>query len=395
MPELYRMVDGVPQDRGIWEILLGEDLRSAGGKPGHEFYGNQWTNRGTSPGVAAEAAHQEALAAAQTNLLAHPDFVLGVDNNTRGDKNYIAAYGEEFKAQQLPADVEKGKPKECYKNASLLVMQRSDLTYAEGYATSHGLTFMHAWAVDKAGNVVDPTWEHPEKSQYFGVRYERGAYLKYLYTAKIYGVLGSTPKNAQRAVDTGGKALRPQVRGAEEAGHPFHGNQWTNGLPSMTAPGTADSATSDEVKHATEVLKALPGHLLREARIEKIELYDDSSAASDRIDEFLKGTGQEAPEEGARGLYDRDQHLMIATTWVTEDSAENGRVIYHEFAHALVDRVTDPAWEKPWAHEWTKDQDESFSDAFAEYWVSKREGSTEDFEYAYPLTTALFKKWGW
>lgn len=121
----------------------------------------------------------------------------------------------------------RGTPKECYKNASLLVLERTDLTYAEGFATTPatqsltkayaddlnkpGLTFQHAWAVDKAGNVVDPTWDHPEKNTYFGVKYERKAYLKYLYTAKIYGVLGSTRSNVRKAIDTG----VPKLRSAE------------------------------------------------------------------------------------------------------------------------------------------------------------------------------------
>jgi hypothetical protein len=164
-------------------------------------------------GLSPEAQTQQALAEQQTNTLANPPFVLGMENAQGHEhQRYVAAYGQEFIAQPLPANVKPGTPRECYKNASLLVMQRPDLTYAEGFATTPetgGLAFLHAWAVDKNNNVVDPTWQHPEHSRYFGVKYDRSAYLQYLYKAKLYGVLGSTFKNAQGAIATGGKGLRP------------------------------------------------------------------------------------------------------------------------------------------------------------------------------------------
>jgi len=160
----------------------------------------------------AEFAKQEELAAQQTDPLARPTFVIGMDNAIGHEhERYVAAYGQRFKSQPLPADVERGREKECYKNASLLVMERSDLTYVEGFgktARTGDLAFLHAWAVDNDGNVIDPTWTDPEKNEYFGVKYDRAKYLKYLYTAKIYGVLGSTFKNAHGAINTGGKKLR-------------------------------------------------------------------------------------------------------------------------------------------------------------------------------------------
>jgi hypothetical protein len=163
--------------------------------------------------VAAEVATQARLAAAQTNPLAHPPFLIGADNDfgDRPDgslKDYVAAYGEEFTAAPLPVDVRPGKPKECFKNASLLVLERPDLTYVEGFATHYGLSILHAWAVTADGTVIDPTWKHPEKSRYFGVQYDREKYLKHLWTAKVYGVLGSSFKNSERAIQTGGRELR-------------------------------------------------------------------------------------------------------------------------------------------------------------------------------------------
>ena len=163
--------------------------------------------------IATEAATQERLAAAQTNPLAHEQVIIGAYGGSEA-RRYIAAYGEEFMPASLPADVSRGLQKECYKNASLLVLERSDLTYAEGYATTSkvpGFVFMHAWAVDRAGRVVDPTWDAPEDGKYFGVKYDRDKYLTYLYRAKIYGVIASTHQNRQNAIETGGSRLRESI----------------------------------------------------------------------------------------------------------------------------------------------------------------------------------------
>lgn len=181
---------------------LGSGNFSHAGRPG---------KLGGSADESAEAENQRALSKAQTNVLAHPLIVFGDINEVHGTRDYIAAYGKEYTAQPLPADIEMGKPHECYKNATNAMLWRDDLTYAEGYVhlpKSDGLAVLHAWAVDKEGKVYDNTLKHPEENKYFGIEYDHGKYLKYLLSAKIYGVLGSTDKNAERAVRTGGRDLR-------------------------------------------------------------------------------------------------------------------------------------------------------------------------------------------
>jgi hypothetical protein len=163
-------------------------------------------------GATAERNHQRELAAKQTNPLAHPQFVLGMDNAI-GDEitNYVAAYGEEFTPTPLPDDIERGTMKECYRNVTLLVMEHPELTFVEGFGTTKqtgGIAFLHAWAVTKDGKVVDPTWDNPEDNTYFGVKYDRAKYLKHIYKAKFYGVMSSDFKVTQRMIDTGGKKLR-------------------------------------------------------------------------------------------------------------------------------------------------------------------------------------------
>jgi hypothetical protein len=167
----------------------------------------------TKEEVAAEVREQERLAAYQTSELANPPFVMGGPDMvpTHEINRYLSAYGKDFKPQPLPDDVQRGKMGECYKNASLLVLEREDLDYAEGFARNSStgdITFMHAWAVDKQGNVIDNTWDHPETNKYFGVVYNRDKYLKSLFKAKKYGVIGSTDSAARAVIQTGGKKLR-------------------------------------------------------------------------------------------------------------------------------------------------------------------------------------------
>lgn len=170
------------------------------------------SGEGSAVDAHAERAQQEQLAAAQTDPLAHPEFIMGLHNvRTEDATRYVAAYGQRFASAGRPADVPKDQDKECYKNASMLVMSHPELDYAEGFGQVRGLgdlTFAHAWAVDKAGNVIDSTWDHSESNKYFGVRYAREPYLKYLLKAKIYGVLAGDRKSAQRAIETGVPELR-------------------------------------------------------------------------------------------------------------------------------------------------------------------------------------------
>jgi DNA topoisomerase-1 len=219
------------------------------GRPG-EIGGSGNSDRAKNEADVNEATKQQALAEKQTHPLANPPFVLGMEDGRA--VRYVAAYGEEHMAAPLPDNIERGKLRECYKNASMTVLLNQELDYAEGFATNAktgSFVFQHAWAVTKDGTVVDSTWDEPEKGQYFGVRYDRDKYLKYLYKAKHYGVLGSIDEHSRKAIDTGGNGLRKETRSlGDHPGHPFYGNQWTD-----AAGGDAKSrpATKSEMRPAT------------------------------------------------------------------------------------------------------------------------------------------------
>jgi len=202
-----------------------------------------------------EKLKQQELADKQTNPLAHPPVILGRPP-LFGIEDYVAAYGEEFTPAPLPEDVERGPMGQCYRNATLLVLSRPDLDldFAEGFAQSAGtgdLSFMHAWAVTKDGKVLDPTWDKPEGGKYFGVRYDRRAYLKGIEKRKYYGVIGASDKNAQKVIDTGGAKMRSKAR---DLGGPGSGNFGHAGRPGQVGGSSSDG---DFARFESQVLGVL------------------------------------------------------------------------------------------------------------------------------------------
>lgn len=174
----------------------------------------RWASDGGSSPAAPDVERNSQMAALRkaTDPVLKAIAVLGAPSPTgREEVAYVAKYGQRFESAPLPDDVAKGAFGECYRNASILVAMRENLRYAEGIATvkgMDGLSFLHAWAVDSKGRVVDPTWDHPEDNQYFGVVYDREKYLAHIQKAKYYGVLGGDFKTAQKAMNTGGAKLR-------------------------------------------------------------------------------------------------------------------------------------------------------------------------------------------
>lgn len=166
--------------------------------------------------VKDEKGWQKFLAKAQTNDLVAPTkmpFVMGAPHTIpTGDlRTYLASYGQEWKAQALPKEYEPGKLGQCYENATQLVIHNSDLRYCEGVAYTEktgSLPFLHAWAVDPDGKVVDPTWPDTQNAKYFGVVYNREAYMAHILKTKYYGVLGGDYEAAKKVVATGARKLR-------------------------------------------------------------------------------------------------------------------------------------------------------------------------------------------
>ena len=140
--------------------------------------------------------------------LSRPMTILGTDLPHHEVSKYLEKNGKEWEAAPLPSDIKMGTPKECYSNATHLILRHPELSYCEGIAypgdLPSSLGFLHAWAVDKDGKVVDPTFREPEKAKYFGVKYDNDKYLKHIQKTETYGVLGGSDKSAEKVLKKGG-----------------------------------------------------------------------------------------------------------------------------------------------------------------------------------------------
>ena len=120
---------------------------------------------------------------------------------------YLRAAGaRDWTPAPLPCGAERGVPKSCFMNATHALLADGGLDYCEGVGFTPGLPFgfLHAWAVDADGNVVDPTWNEPERCRYYGVRYDRARYLKHIQRTGYYGVFGGSNQTARRVLAKGG-----------------------------------------------------------------------------------------------------------------------------------------------------------------------------------------------
>lgn len=114
-----------------------------------------------------------------------------------GPEAFVLAHGKEYTPPApgpLPNGIPAGEIKNCFQNAYLLATAwPAKYTYVEGWAAGI-IPVHHAWVVDAAGNVVDPTWAPPNRvtpgTAYFGVAFKK-AYLERATTrAGYYGLLG-------------------------------------------------------------------------------------------------------------------------------------------------------------------------------------------------------------
>jgi hypothetical protein len=107
-----------------------------------------------------------------------------------GLHSFIFHFGLNFIPAPLPANIERGIPKECFRNAALLALE-TGLTYCEGYANSSlGIPLEHAWVINQAGEVIDNTWRDVGL-EYFGVPFNRVYLERALDAQDHYGIINA------------------------------------------------------------------------------------------------------------------------------------------------------------------------------------------------------------
>jgi hypothetical protein len=84
----------------------------------------------------------------------------------------------------------KGKAKNCYGNATKVVLRDPDATYVEGFVVNKELPIEihHAWVTYDGKTVMDPTLD-AENYEYFGVEFDTSTLRKEMIRNKVYGIL--------------------------------------------------------------------------------------------------------------------------------------------------------------------------------------------------------------
>lgn len=92
----------------------------------------------------------------------------------------------------LPNGVNRGTPKECFRNAATMTMGKPRFDYCEGYAVHKDIAFpfLHAWCIDReTGLIIEPTLEHPQDYHYIGITIPKKLLMTELYRNGVYGLL--------------------------------------------------------------------------------------------------------------------------------------------------------------------------------------------------------------
>ncbi len=149
-----------------------------------------------------------------------------------GDRDPMSAFllkhGAEYRHGPGSFTGKRKEPKECFKNATILMLSDLDLTYVEGKVGVHGLPIDHAWCVDPDGFVIDPTLDFgiagdgmDRITGYFGVPFRREYVLEAMNANGYFGLLDgwTARKTLPKLVELGlaeGQAWL--LRGARKVG---------------------------------------------------------------------------------------------------------------------------------------------------------------------------------
>jgi hypothetical protein len=130
---------------------------------------------------------------------------------TRTDLRYKSAYrlvleyGKPFNNRIVPSPF-RGQRQVCYKNCFDALWKRGDYHYCEGYAIDDelDLAIAHAWLINDAREVVDPTWADDAcGATYFGVVFDSEYVFEVGKITKNYGILETNYPNWRKLMVEG------------------------------------------------------------------------------------------------------------------------------------------------------------------------------------------------
>lgn len=247
-------------------------------------------------------------------------------------EDLVLKQGKFFTPEKRPDGIELGPKKECFANASKLALERSNLTYVEGYAMVNDrlpLPIAHAWCVDKKGRVIDNTWENPGVS-YFGVPFKTSYLAKKLSETGVYGILSGSvgssdflkdgvPSDWIASVKKQKNSYEPSIKDklnnliykmnevTGKRGNPYHDEKgrFTSG-PSSSSKGGSKSS----------ILKK--GGIEDGYLIDTLDEFDDgqlSKLAKNPIADLSEKRLKEV-EDMRRKMYDSKEEFDLANQWL-------------------------------------------------------------------------------
>lgn len=135
------------------------------------------------------ADSQEARDSCAARLVLLKDWIRTFSRlNVSSYYDFVMEHGRLWTAAPDSESWPKGTPRECFMNAARLALDNPELTYVEGVAVSV-IPTAHAWCVDQAGQVIDPTWENPERCVYLGVPIQTGFLKQSLFESGVWGIM--------------------------------------------------------------------------------------------------------------------------------------------------------------------------------------------------------------
>ncbi len=122
-----------------------------------------------------------------------PTNTVGLEGLARAEyccfEEFVLEHGQPFTLIEPPKGLRRGRMGECFSNTWEYVGAKKGTTYVEGIGAMDGLTFVHAWAVDRSGRVIDPTWKYHPKIEYFGIPFEWRFVNRSMSDSQQFGLL--------------------------------------------------------------------------------------------------------------------------------------------------------------------------------------------------------------
>jgi hypothetical protein len=102
----------------------------------------------------------------------------------------LQTYGRHFAVDEQTYAGRRKRPRACFDNAGRIARSHPELHYAEGWFTTHdGFRIHHAWLVNEAGVVRDPTLTGDDQPvDYFGIVFTTEYLCQVCVAANGFGI---------------------------------------------------------------------------------------------------------------------------------------------------------------------------------------------------------------